>query len=84
MYLIKNEVMSQSIILGKKFSFFICLKIICNKRIKRDMMMLIDFRRKLLSEEHLFKSHLTSILIQKHNKINSGQNISFSNFYNEL
>ena len=57
---------------------------ICNKGIKNNMLILINFRKKLLSEEHLFKSHLTSILFEKHNKINPGQKISFVNFYNEL
>ena len=85
MHLIKDEIMSQTMIIGKKkFSFFVCMKMICNKGIKNNMTVLMNFRKKLLSEEHLFKSHLSSILFEKHNKINSRQNISFVNFYNEL
>ena len=83
--LIKNEILShQSMVIGKKFSFFVYMKMLCNKGIKNNMAILINFRKKLLSEEHLYKSHLTSFLFEKNNKITSKQSISFVNFYNEL
>ena len=81
-FFFKNETLSQSMVLGKKFSLFYCVKMICNKRINNNMILLFNFRKKLLSEEYLFKSYLTSILFEKHGKINSGKNISFPNSNN--
>ena len=82
--ILKREISNKSMVIGKKFSFFICLKMICSKRIKNNLTILVNFRKKLLSEEHLFRSHLTSVLFEKHNQIGSKQSISFANFYNEL
>ena len=84
MHIIRDENSNNFMVIGKKFSFFVCLKMICNKEIKNNMTILLNFRKKLLSEEHLFKSHLTSILFEKHNQIGSKKDISFAYFYNEL
>ena len=71
-------------LLKQDFSFFYCLKIICIKGRRYTINLLIDFRRKLLSEEHIFKSHLTEILLEKQYKIKSKQDISLNNVYEEL
>ena len=71
-------------LLKQDFSFFYCLKIICLRRSRYNMNILIDFRKKLLSEEHIFKSHLTEILLEKQYKIKPKQDISLNNVYQEL
>ena len=55
--------------LDKKFSFFHWLKQMCNKTIQNNMTALTEFRQKLISEEHIFKAHITVILLEKQYKI---------------
>ena len=79
-----NLLQNQKFLLKQDFSFFYCLKKICRKGIRYSMSILMDFRKKLLSEEHIFKSHLTDILLEKQYKIKPNQDISLNNVYQEL
>ena len=65
------------------FSFFIFLKYLCFEK-KGKTGFIINFRKHLLSEEHLFKSHIKTILLEK--EFNS-KNIHSTNVFecfNEL
>ena len=73
-----------AIVFRKEFSFLFCIKNFIDRNMRNNLQVLINFRKKLLSEEHLFKSHITSILFEKQNKIESKQDINLANIYNEL
>ncbi len=67
----------------KNLSFYHYLKSLCNGQ-KGSTIFVIKFRKHLLSEEHLFKSHIKTILIEK--ELNSKQNENTNVFecFNEL
>ena len=69
----------------KKLSFNVFLKYLCFKE-KGSIGFLIKFRKHLLSEEHLFKSHIKTILLEKEfstNK-NKGESTNVFECFNEL
>ena len=68
----------------KKISFFRFLKDIIFENKKGSNYFLIKFRKHLLSEEHLFKSHVKTVLLEK--QCNSNNNCSTNVFdcFNEL
>ena len=66
----------------KNLSFFIFLKSLCFD-VKGSTNFLIKFRKHLLSEEHLFKSHIKTILLEKEfNK--TAENTNVFECFNEL
>ena len=71
-------------IFQKDFSLFFCIKNFFDRSMRNNLQVLINFRKKLLSEEHLFKNHITTVLFEKQNQIESKQDISLAEFYNEL
>ena len=67
----------------KNLSFFIYLKFLCNKG-KRSTGFVIKFRKHLLSEEHLFKSHIKTILMEKEFNSKHVENTNVFECFNEL
>ena len=70
--------------LDKGFSFFNWLKKTCEKDIQNNMSALTDFRMKLISEEHIFKAHITIVLLEKQYKIKPEQQINLISLCQEL
>ena len=70
--------------LDKGFSFFNWLKKTCEKDIHNNMSALTDFRMKLISEEHIFKAHITIVLLEKQYKIKPEQQINLISLCQEL
>ena len=68
----------------KKFSFYVFLKyLLFDKKVSTSF--LIKFRKHLLSEEHLFKSHIKTILLEKEfNSHNNEESTNVFECFNEL
>ena len=82
---INNHNEKSTIVFRREFSLLYCIKnFFFETNMRNNLEVLINFRKKLLSEEHLFKNHITSILLEKQNKIESRQDINLANIYNEL
>ena len=67
----------------KELSFFIFVKYLCFEK-KGSTSFLIKFRKHLLSEEHLFKSHIKTILMEKEFNSKTDQSINIFECFNEL
>ena len=67
----------------KNLNFFIFLKSLCFD-IKGSTNFLTKFRKHLLSEEHLFKSHIKTILIEKEFNSKTAENTNVFECFNEL
>ena len=67
----------------KNLSFFIFLRSLCFD-VKGSTNFLIKFRKHLLSEEHLFKSHIKTILIEKEFNSKTAENTNVFECFNEL
>ena len=67
----------------KDFSFFIFLKYLLYDK-KGSTGFLIKFRKHLLSEEHLFKSHIKMILLEKEFNSKNAENTNVFECFNEL
>ena len=68
----------------KQISFIQFLKDIILENTKGSNYFLIKFRKHLLSEEHLFKSHVKTILLEKQCKLNKNDNTNVFECFNEL
>ena len=68
----------------KQISFIKFLKDIILENTKGSNYFLIKFRKHLLSEEHLFKSHVKIILLEKQCKLNKNDNTNVFECFNEL
>jgi hypothetical protein len=78
--LIKEERMK----LIKDLTFFIYIKSLCFSKFKGSTDFITIYRKNLLSEEHFFKSHIKTSLIEKQYKLNNNQSISFIDCFNNL
>ena len=67
----------------KNLSFYHYLKSLCNGQ-KGSTIFVIKFRKHLLSEEHLFKSHIKTILIEKEINSKQDENTNVFECFNEL
>ena len=67
----------------KNLSFFLFLKSFCFDR-KGSIDFVIKFRKHLLSEEHLFKSHIKTILLEKEFNSKNVENTNVFECFNEL
>jgi hypothetical protein len=67
----------------KSLSFFIYLKYLCNEE-KGSTGFVIKFRKHLLSEEHLFKPHIKTILIEKELNSKHIESTNVFECFNEL
>ena len=67
----------------KHFSFYIFIKYLCFEK-KGSTNFLIKFRKHLLSEEHLFKSHIKTILMEKEFSSKTEQSTNIFECFNEL
>ena len=82
---INNHNEKSTIVFRREFSLLYCIKnFFFETNMRNNLEVLINFRKKLLSEEHLFKNHITTVLFEKQNQIESKQDISLAEFYNEL
>ena len=68
----------------KYFSYIDYLKTLLFKKEKESYNFIRIFRKHLLSEEHLFKSHLKIIFLEKQLNSKKEENISFLECFNEL
>ena len=68
----------------KYFSCFDYLKALLFKKEKESYNFIRLFRKHLLSEEHLLKSHIKLIFLEKQHKINEEDDINLSECFNEL
>ena len=68
----------------KQISFLKFLKDIIFENTKGSNYFLIKFRKHLLSEEHLFKTHVKIVLLEKQCKLNKGDNTNVFECFNEL
>ena len=79
--LIMNKENRQSV---KKFAFMDSVRSCCFKRNRGSHNFLITFRKHLLSEEHLFKNHIKTVLLEKKYNMNIEENTNILESYNEL
>ena len=77
-----SQLFTNRIKLKKKFSFLDYIKSICSSKIN-NINFLIKYRKCLLSEEHLLKSHINSIMLEKRLSIDKYQNINVVDSINE-
>ena len=68
----------------KRFSFIDFIKSFFFKKDKGSHHFLISFRKHLLSEEHLFKSHINIVLFEKKYHVNNDETTNIFDCYNEL
>ena len=68
----------------KQISFLKFLKDIIFENTRGSNYFLIKFRKHLLSEEHLFKSHVKTVLLEKQCKLNKNDNTNVFECFNEL
>ena len=67
----------------KKLSFIAYMKGLCFDK-KGSVRFVSKFRKHLLSEEHLFKSHIKTILLEKEVTNKSGDSTNVFECFNEL
>ena len=67
----------------KNLNFFIFLKSLCFD-VKSSIRFIIKFRKHLLSEEHLFKSHIKTILLEKEINSKTEESTNVFECFNEL
>ena len=77
-----SQLFTNRIKLKKKFSFLDYIKSICSSKIN-NINFLIKYRKCLLSEEHLLKSHINSIMLEKRLSIDKYHNINVVDSINE-
>ena len=68
----------------KNLTFFIYIKSLCMSKFKGTTDFITLYRKNLLSEEHFFKSHIKTSLIEKQYKLSNNQSISFIDCFNNL
>jgi len=68
----------------KYFSYIDYLKSLMFKKEKESHNFIRIFRKHLLSEEHLFKSHIKILFLEKQHKFNGEENINALDCFNEL
>ena len=68
----------------KVFSFYDFLKSMMFKRNKGNHYFISLFRKHLLSEEHLLKSHITMVLIEKKYNIDNDEKTNFFECFEKL
>jgi hypothetical protein len=74
-----NSIMERKFTSFEFFKFFLCFK-----RKERKMDFLDNFRKKLLSEEHLYKVHINLYLLEKIFQIDETYKFNFNELYNNL
>ena len=74
-----NSIMERKITSFEFFKFFLCFK---RKESKMDF--LDNFRKKLLSEEHMYKVHINLYLLEKIFQIDETYKFNFNELYNNL
>ena len=77
-----SQLFTNRIKLKKQYSFFDYMKTICSSKIN-NINFLIKYRKCLLSEEHLLKSHINNIMLEKRLSIDKYQNINVIDSINE-
>ena len=77
-----SQYFNDNIKLNKKYSFYNFLKSIFSQKIN-NINFLIKYRKCLLSEEHVLKSHINNIILEKKLNVDKYQDISFIDSFNE-
>ena len=80
----ENLIKEDRMKLIKDLTFFIFIKSLCLSKFKGSTDFITIYRKNLLSEEHFFKSHIKTSLIEKQYKLSSNQSISFIDCFNNL
>ena len=79
-----NDLKLKSLKYLSYFSFIDFLKSLIFKKEKESHNFLILFRKHLLIEEHLFKSHIKILFLEKQHNFNGEENINAFECFNEL
>ena len=80
----ENLIKEEKLKIVKNLTFFLYIKSLCFTRYKGTTDFTTRFRKNLLSEEHLFKSHIKSSLLEKQYKLSTEQTVSFIDIFNNL
>ena len=68
----------------KDLTFFIYIKSVCLSKFKGTTDFITLYRKNFLSEEHYYKLHIKTSLIEKQYKLNHNQCIGFIDCFNNL
>ena len=78
-----SQYLNNNIKLSKKYSFYRFLKSVFSKK-KNNINFIIKYRKRLLSEEHILKSHINTIILEKKLSIDKFQNININESLNDI
>lgn len=79
-----SQYLNNNIQLSKSYSFFGFLKSILNKKKNNNINFIIKYRKRLLSEEHVLKSHINNIILEKKLSVDKYQNININESFNDF
>jgi hypothetical protein len=77
-----SRLFNNKIKLKKKYSFFIFLKSLCSSKFN-NINFLIKYRKCLLSEEHMLRSHISHIILERRFSVDKSQNINVNYSFDE-
>ena len=78
-----TQYLNNNIQLSKTYSFYGFLKSVFTKK-KNNINFIIKYRKRLLSEEHVLKSHINTIILEKKLSIDKFQNINLNESLNDI
>jgi len=78
-----SQYFNNNIKLSKNYSFYRFLQSVFSKK-KNNINFIIKYRKRLLSEEHILKSHINTIVLEKKLSIDKFQNININESLNDL
>ena len=78
-----SQYFNNNIKLSKNYSFYRFLQSVFSKK-KNNINFIIKYRKRLLSEEHILKSHINTIILEKKLSIDKFQNININESLNDL
>jgi hypothetical protein len=79
-----EKILEKQKITFKNITFFDFIKNLLFENKNRNDSFLIKFRKHLLSEEHLFKSHVKTVLLEKHLNYNKNDTTNANECFHEL
>lgn len=78
-----SQYLNNNIKLSKSYSFYGFLKSVFTKK-KNNINFIIKYRKRLLSEEHVLKSHINNIILEKKLSVDKFQNININESLNDI
>jgi len=78
-----SQYFNNNIKLSKNYSFYRFLQSVFSKK-KNNINFIIKYRKRLLSEEHILKSHINTIVLEKKLSIDKFKNININESLNDL